>query len=285
MNNPYQPIAYYHYTNNPSNDPYLVINLNNCSYGICECSPNCSELLYTDCVNINLWTMYHTLLEKYTKDIYAVVQEQLKSSNQAIKKAIEENNFQQVIYHFEDQDLTLYDLDSILNPLKLILYSFLDEACHHIEDPQHINIVVFGAIHASHLIRYYLKEYFTQPPFKSNQWIITSSKSFIRLGCILLEADMKEEDALFLHDSYTGIEKIVLYLDEENLVRYKRPYYLTKTDVLYLRINNHLTKIDIPRHFYEDAVEIGYDHNTVYLRVFETQHVEEIHLQNNDSIS
>ena len=169
--------------------------------------------------------------------------------------------------------------------LKLVLYTLLDDAYYYIEDPQHINIVVFGGIHFSYLIRHYLKEYFTKPPFKSNQWIITSNKSFIRLGCILLEANVKEEDALFLHDSYTGIEKIVLYLDEENLVRYKRPYYLTKTDVLYLRLNNHLTKIDIPRHFYEDAVEIGYDHNTVYLRVFETQHVEEIHLQNNDSIS
>lgn len=118
MNNPYQPIAYYHYTNNPSNDPYLVINLNNCSYGICECSPNSSELLYTDCMNINLWTMYHTLLEKYTKDIYTVVQQQFNSSNQAIKKAIKEKNYQQVIYHFEDQDITLYDLDSIMKPLK-----------------------------------------------------------------------------------------------------------------------------------------------------------------------
>lgn len=285
MNNPYQPLAYYHYTNNPSNDPYLVINLNNCSYGICECSPNCSELLYTDCMNISLWTMYHTLLEKYTKDIYAVVQQQFSSSNQAIKKAIKEKNYQQVIYHFEDQDITLYDLDSIMKPLKLVLYTLLDDAYYYIEDPQHINIVVFGGIHFSYLIRHYLKEYFTKPPFKSNQWIITSSKSFIRLGCILLEANMKEEDALFLHDSYTGREKVILYLDEENLVRYKRPYYLTKTDVLYLRINNHLTKIDIPRHFYEDAVEIGYDHNTVYLRVFETQHVEEIHLQNNESIS
>lgn len=217
-------------------------------------------------MNINLWTMYHTLLEKYTKDIYAVVQEQLKSSNQAIKKAIEENNFQQVIYHFEDQDLTLYDLDSILNPLKLILYSFLDEACHHIEDPQHINIVVFGTIHASHLIRYYLKEYFTQPPFKSNQWIITSSKSFIRLGCILLEADMKEEDALILHDHITDRESVVLYLDEEEGNRNKRPYFLTKTDTLYLRMNNHLTKIDIPRHFIDNLADIGYDHHNVYLK-------------------
>ena len=94
---------------------------------------------------------------------------------------------------------------------------------------------------------------------------------------------MKEEDALILHDHITDRESVVLYLDEEN--QNKRPYFLTKTDTLYLRMNNHLTKIDIPRHFYEDAVEIGYDHNTVYLRVFETQHVEEIHLQNNDSIS
>lgn len=266
LNNLYQSIAYYHYTNNLSNDPYLVINLNNCSYGICECSPNSSELLYTDCMNVSLWTMYHTLLEKYTKDIYAVVQQQFNSSNQAINKAIEENDFQQVIYHFEDQDLTLYDLDSILNPLKLILYSFLDEACHHIEDPQHINIVVIGTIHASYLIRHYLKEYFTKPPFKSNQCIITSSKSFIRLGCILLEADMKEEDALILHDHITNRESIVLYLDEEKGNRNKRPYFLTKTDTLYLRINNQLTKIDIPRHFCENLVDIGYDHHNVYLK-------------------
>lgn len=275
MNNPFQPLAYYHYTNNPSNDPYLVINLNNCSYGICECSPNSCELLYTDCMNISLWTMYHTLLEKYTKDIYASVQQQFNSSNQAIKKAIEENDFQQVIYHFENQDLTLYDLDSIMKPLKLVLYSLLDDAYYYIEDPQHINIVVFGGIHFSYLIRHYLKEYFTQPPFKSNQWIITSSKSFIRLGCILLEANMKEEDALFLYDSYTGRGKIVLYLDEENLVRYKDPYYVTKTDVLYLRINNHLTKIDIPRHFCDNLVDIGYDHNNLYLKD-DYHNVEEI---------
>lgn len=266
MNNPYQPLAYYHYTNNPSNDPYLVINLDDCAYGICECRPNHSELLYTECMSIRLWTMYHMLLEKYTKDIYTIVQQQLKSSNQAINKAIEVNNFQQIIYHFEDQDITLYDLDTIMKPLKLVLYSLLDEACHHIEDPQHINIAVFGTIHVSHLIRHYLKEYFTKPPFKPNQWIMTSSHSLISLGYILLEANMKEENALILHDHITNRERVVLYLDEEKGNRNKKTYFLTKTDVLYLRMNNHLTKIDIPHHFCENLVSIGYDHHNVYLK-------------------
>ena len=192
MNNPYQPIAYYHYTNNPSNDPYLVINLNNCSYGIYECSPNCSELLYTDCVNINLWTMYHTLLEKYTKDIYAVVQEQLKSSNQAIKKAIEENNFQQVVYRFENKDITYSELDMILTPLKYKLKDLFEDACHHIEDPQHVNIIVLGDIYCSYIIERYCKEYFTKPPFKSDQSIIPSSYLFEILGDMLLREDFGE---------------------------------------------------------------------------------------------
>ena len=192
MNSLYQPLAYYHYTNNHSDNPYLVINLNNCSYGICECSPNSSELLYTDCMNISLWTMYHTLLEKYAQDIYASVEQQVDSSNQAIKKAIEENNFQQVVYHFENKDITYSDLDMILTPLKYKLKDLFEDACHHIEDPQHVNIIVLGDIYCSYIIERYCKEYFTNPPFKSDQSIIPSSYLFVILGDMLLREDFGE---------------------------------------------------------------------------------------------
>lgn len=73
MNNSYQSFAYYHYTNKPSNDPYPVININNCSYGICECRPDSSELLYIECRSISLWTMYRTLLEKYTSAMIIIL--------------------------------------------------------------------------------------------------------------------------------------------------------------------------------------------------------------------
>ncbi|WP_299350064.1 hypothetical protein [uncultured Catenibacterium sp.] len=192
MNNPYQSLAYHEYANNYSFDPYLVLDLDHCSYGICKCGGNYCDLLYTNNMGVNLCTMYHTLLEKYAKDIYASVEQQVDSSNQAIKKAIEENNFQQVVYHFENKDITYSDLDMILTPLKYKLKDLFEDACHHIEDPQHVNIIVLGDIYCSYIIERYCKEYFTNPPFKSDQSIIPSSYLFVILGDMLLREDFGE---------------------------------------------------------------------------------------------
>jgi hypothetical protein len=279
----YEAAAFYDWSSSHKEARYIVIDLDDCSYGLCSCgSQGETKLIQSGTSgNADLWEMCSEAVRKtagddYPFDISHEMQNQLTAGNDILYNyIISDRMLDAELLHFAERMVTCREFEELISEAK----EKLDEMFSHINENvskeilADSSIIVLGRAQQVFLITYYIKEYLCADPLLADERYrnIEFSDSYdniVKIGTDLYESGSRTRHgiSLRLYDKETGSDT-ELMLPEKNQngedlhkPEYIGPVLLTENDTITLEIDGEKTEIKVPYSFgpmESDLAELG----------------------------
>lgn len=281
----YEAAALYHYVSQQlkSDKKYLVLDLDDCSYGYCECSNKNRTRLYHSwtSMNINLWEEFIKGVKKlidnnYPYDIEAESQAQMTMANSSFQS-----------YYLSDRAVNgeaLVFADSIITCKKLekelrLVRTKIEELIYRVreqlseENIMEASIIVLGKAQEVFPIMYFVREFISFDPllpdarFK-NEELKDSYSEIVKLGKEYLES-LKTLKSSYVLMGYDAVRNAIVPIwtvekgqqeMETNKLSFSPPVLVAKGDKLAIKKDSINIEVTIPYSFApmdSDLIEIA----------------------------
>lgn len=294
----YEAAALYHYVSQQAKTEkkYLVFDLDDCSYGYCECSNENRTLLYHSYTtfNINLWdefikTVTELAGENDSYDISAEVQAQLASVNSNFQNYyLSEREINSEAFIFPNITITCEKLEKNLYSVRTKIEELVTQIKAKVSEENliEVSIIVLGKAEKVSPIMFFLRELLSGDPILPDARFINDElqedcSDFVRLGNEYLESlkSLKYSYILMGYDAAKNsivpiwsVEKGQQEMDISKL-QFSSPIMVSKGDKLHLKRDTANIDVPIPYSFApmdSDLIEIsiGVQDNTdtLYIR-------------------
>lgn len=294
----YEAAAFYDHVNKHSDDQYLVIDLDDCSYGFCKCdAQGTTDLLHSyTSINTDLGELCADSVRKAAGsgdsfDFLDGTNTQLAANNEALQKYIVSDSIMDSELSISsNQTMLCSEFEEAVQPVKSKLeelfciidkhidYSVLEESC----------IIILGRAQEVFLINYYIRELLGSDPLLPDERFRNTEfkdpyNEIVKIGTELFESKktIQHSYSLLLFSKETNAVERVLVAqkgqpkDEENLktVKYTEPIFLTEDDELSMEIDKTIVKVEIPYSFapvdsdlVQAAIGLQNDKEVLYIR-------------------
>lgn len=270
----YEAAAFYDHVNKHSVGRYLVIDLDDCSYGFCECDAFGKTALLNSCTSINtdLWELCVNSIRNAagSGDSFDFLDEtdtQLAANNEVLHKYIVSDRIMDSELSISsNQTMLCSEFEEVVHPVK----SKLDELFGNIDkriDSSALEdsyIIILGRAQELFLINCYIRELLgSEPLLPDERFRNTEFKDpyneIVKIGAELFELKktIQHSYSLLLFSKKTNtIERVLIAQkgqpkDEEDLklVKYTEPILLAADDELSMEIDEKVVKVKIPYSF------------------------------------
>ncbi len=281
----YEAAALYHYVSQQleSDKKYLVLDLDDCSYGYCECGNKNRTRLYHSwtSMNINLWEEFVKSVKKlidnnYPYDIEAESQAQMTIANGAFQSYyLSDRTVNGEALVFADSIITCERLEKELRLVRTKIEELIYRVRNQVseENIMEANIIVLGKAQEVSPVMYFVREFISFDPllpdarFKNGE-LNDNYSEFVRLGKEYLEA-LKTLKCSYVLMGYDAVRNAVVPIwsvekgqqeMEINKLPFSPPILVTKGDKLAIKKDSINIEVTIPYSFApmdSDLIEIA----------------------------
>lgn len=288
----YEAAAIYHYVNQKtkSENKYLILDLDDCSYGYCGCSDDNKTLLYHSwtSINVGLWdacvkAVKKLVDKKYPYDIDSELRTQLVIANSAFQNYyLSDRAVNSEAFSFANQVITCGDLEKELHFVQEKIEELVKRINKQLPEENLLesNIIILGKAQEFFPVMYYIRKLISFDPllpdarFKNDE-LRDGYTEIVKLGNEYLEElkTLKNSYALMGFDmssnsvvSIWSAQKGQQEMDISKL-QFSPPILVYKGDKLLINRNDTNLEITIPYSFApmdSDLIEvaIGVQDNT-----------------------
>lgn len=282
----YEAAALYHYTSQgiENEEKYLVLDLDDCSFGYCECGNGNRTRLYhsSTSIKINLWDEFLQVVkrmvgENYPYDLDAEIQAQLTIADSSFRSYyLSDRAINEEAFALSNITLTCEDIERELLFAKRKIEELVSQIKVRLteEDLLDVSIIVLGKAQEVHPVMYFLRELLSFDPllpdarFKNDQ-LKENYSEFVRLGQKYLEAlkTLKFTYSLMGFDAVRNALIPIWSVEkgqpeiEVNKMQFSPPIMVFKGDKLLVKRDSTNIEITIPYSFTpmeNDLVEISF---------------------------
>lgn len=296
----YEAVSFYDYTNNHVNGDFLVIDLDDCSFGFCNCNTqgeiclNCSDGLQDHC---NLWELCIDSIkaivdENNTTNFIHEVETQLIANGNVMQGYILSDKMMDLeLLHISNQVIVCSEFEKCIRHVKLKIEELLNivKKQVNISSIENSYVIILGRAQDVFLVDYYIREGLSGDPllpddrFRNTEYK-DSYNEIVRIGTELWNANKSIHHTysllLFSRETNT-VEKILIAKkgqpqDALTTINYTEPLLLERDDVLSMEIDDKIVDIELPYSFApmdSDLVQValGLENNKEQLYVRRTR--------------
>ncbi|MBO4699569.1 hypothetical protein J5690_08195 [bacterium] len=244
---------------------YLVIDLDDCSYGVCECDEQGKiKLLNSRALNINLWdscvNAVKDIIDEFSDGLQDEIERQLLSekNNIVLRNYIcSDRSFDQELFNFQNQTILCREFEEGILSVKTSLKELFDDLNQQENDNSFF--IVLGRAQGVFLITYYIKESFSPAPLLPderfrNTGFKDNSDEIVRIGNELFDSKIKFQHnyRILVFDKETKSMEYILAVDkgqaedDSQARKYVGPILLMNNDILLVNIDEKSIDIKVP---------------------------------------
>lgn len=263
---------------------YLVLDLDECSLGICLCDAKGETRLvdsYAVSGNHNLWHDCVSEVKKFLGNqyIFDVQQEminQIKTSNNAVENYLRSDRvFDPCMFRFSENTISCSEFENCIQQVKQNLYALFDEVSKRIsrDTIPDIKIIVLGYAQELYLTDYYIRDYFSAEPFLADDRFVNSmfQDHYSKVVEIGMEYYMEKNNVnhtytlILLDKQSETIEEICFIKKGQSKkaleeLQYIGPIYLSGDETVSIQVDSEITNIRIPYSFmpvHDDLIDVA----------------------------
>lgn len=281
----YEAAALYHYVSQQleSDKKYLVLDLDDSSYGYCECGNKNRTRLYHSwsSMNINLWEEFIKIVRKlvdnnYPYDIEAESQAQMAAANSSFQSYyLSDRTVNGEALVFSNFVITCENLEKELRLVRVKIEELISRVKEQVSDENlmEADIIVLGKAQEVFPIMYCVREFISSDPllpdarFKNDE-LRDSYSEIVRLGKEYLEA-LKTLKCSYVLMGFDAVRNAVVPIwsvekgqqeMEINKLSFSPPVLVAKGDKLAIKKDATTLEIAIPYSFApmdSDLIEIA----------------------------
>lgn len=278
----YEAAALYDNNDKHLESNYVVLDLDDCSYGLCRCSEHGETTLLKswNSINVNIWAKCVERIQKmigdYSLDISNELEKQLLSGNRILYNyIISDRRMDDVLFRFSEHVISCSEFEKCLSGVMPYLNDLLSKIGNQVAPDvlESTDVIILGRAQEIFLVLYEIKKSLSAEPLLPDERFRNTEfrdpyNEIVSIGQALYESKsliQHDYSLMIFNKENDSVEKFVIVKKgqkRESLldVVYFGPVMLLKNDRLTLFVDNREVSIETPYSFEtleSDLVELG----------------------------